>query len=415
MNPLYDQFAAAMTQLAAESQSQATVALADVGATYQAARTFILGDTLMALLISAAIGVIFSARIAARIGRISSAARSVAQGDLSPHVVISGNDELKSLAENFNQMVVSLREQHRVLEQRNHELAASLTLQEQLTADLVQRQKAEAAALQAQAAAEAANQAKSQFLATMSHELRTPLNAILGYAQVMRMSAAQQALSGVTVEQLDRILGAGRHLTGMINNVLDFSRIEQGRSETTLSDFDPALAIREAIDVVMPLAVKRNNTIENLSPALPGTIYSDAGKLRQILINLLGNAAKFTENGTIQMRARREDAAGITDPAGMWLNISVEDSGIGINPEDLPRLFQPFSQVDPSVTRRYEGSGLGLALSRRLAQALGGDITVMSTPGQGSTFTLRMPVQAPALDAEADPNRIQLSETVNAD
>ncbi|NTW97438.1 MAG: HAMP domain-containing protein, partial [Oscillochloris sp.] len=387
MNPLYDELGQAMEQLSIEGQTQATGALEDVRAAYLRARMVIIGDTGLTILISAAIGLVLSGRIALRIGRLTGATARVAAGDLERRVEVVSQDELGVLAQGFNHMLDSLREQRSTLEQRNAELQASLRRQEQLTADLVRRKQAEEEAQRAQAAAEAASQAKSMFLATMSHELRTPLNAILGYAQLLRMGAAGGDPL-VESKQLDRILAAGRHLTTLISNVLDFSKIEQGKIELKIGPVEIYPLVREVADIVLPLMQQQSNTLHIVCPPDSGLIETDGPKLRQVLFNLLSNAAKFTEHGTITLRVRRQEAG----EASPYISFEVSDTGIGIAADQLDKLFQPFSQIDSSVTRRFDGTGLGLALSRQLCIALGGDIEVESAPGHGSTFRVRLPV-----------------------
>jgi signal transduction histidine kinase len=397
MNPLYDQLERAMAQLAEENQSQATDALDEVRSAYEGARSFILADTVATSVISGALGLILSGRIALRISRLTGATARVAAGELDRTVEVMSQDELGRLAQSFNQMVESLRAQRSALQQRNSEIQASLRRQEQLTEDLILRQQAEEAAHRAQTAAEAANQAKSMFLATMSHELRTPLNAILGYAQLMRMARGAVAIDDLELDPLERILAAGRHLTALITNVLDFSKIEQGKIELSIKEVAVAGLLREAVDVVAPLAQRQANTLRVIDAPDLGVMTTDPGKLRQILINLLANAAKFTDHGVITLHAwRAERAAPAGDGQPSDLIFEVSDTGIGIAPEHLGQLFQPFSQLDASVTRRYEGTGLGLALSRQLCLTLGGDVSVVSELNRGTTFTVRLPAVAPA-------------------
>ncbi|MBX0329489.1 HAMP domain-containing protein [Oscillochloris sp. ZM17-4] len=388
MNPLYDKLDMAMSDLAAEGQTQATDALEDVRTTYERARTVIMGDTALTSLISAVIGLMLSGRIALRIGRLTSATAQVAAGDLERKVQVLSRDELGALAQSFNRMVDSLREQRGALEQRNTELQASLRLQEQLTDDLRRGKQAEEEAQRAQATAEAASQAKSMFLATMSHELRTPLNAILGYAQLLRMGAISNGINQEMITQLDRIVGAGRHLTTVISNVLDFSKIEQGKIDLDITTVNVCALARESADIVDPLMRRQGNTLRVECPPDIGVIETDGPKLRQVLFNLLANAAKFTDSGEVTLRVRQE---AILMPPASGLLFEVIDTGIGIAAEQQVKLFQPFSQIDSSVTRRFEGTGLGLALSRQLCLALGGDISVESAPGQGSTFRVSLP------------------------
>ena len=236
---------------------------------------------------------------------------------------------------------------------------------------------------QAKEAADAANRSKSLFLANMSHELRTPLNAIIGYSELL-VEEAQDAGDETAVPDLQKIHGAGKHLLGLINEVLDLSKVEAGKMELYLEDAELAPLLQEVIDTVRPLADRNGNRLL-LEADAPGAMHTDVTKLRQMLFNLLGNAAKFTEKGEITLRARREDADGRA-----WLVFEVEDTGIGMTPEQQEGLFQPFSQADASTTRKYGGTGLGLALSRHFARMLGGDIALRSASGVGTTFTIRI-------------------------
>jgi GAF domain-containing protein len=228
-----------------------------------------------------------------------------------------------------------------------------------------------------------ASQHKSQFLANMSHELRTPLNAIIGVSEMLREDA--EALKQDT-EPLDRVLGAGRHLLALINDILDLSKIEAGRMELHLEDFALAPLIDGIVKTVEPLAVKNGNKVTANCDGGIGTMHADSMRLRQALLNLLSNANKFTERGTITVHAQKAQENGRG-----WITIAVADTGIGMTPEQMGKLFQEFSQADASTTRKYGGTGLGLAISRRFCQMMGGDITVESEPGKGSVFTVRLP------------------------
>jgi GAF domain-containing protein len=234
-----------------------------------------------------------------------------------------------------------------------------------------------------------ASQHKSQFLANMSHELRTPLNAIIGVSEMLRedAEAAKQ-----DVEPLDRVLGAGRHLLALINDILDLSKIEAGRMELQLEDFVLAPLIDGAVKTIEPLATKNENRVAVSCDAAIGSLHADQMRLRQALLNLMSNANKFTERGTITVDARQAQENGRD-----WVTIAVADTGIGMTAEQMSKLFQEFSQADASTTRKYGGTGLGLAISKRFCQMMGGDITVESEPGRGSTFRIRLPriVEAP--------------------
>jgi signal transduction histidine kinase/putative methionine-R-sulfoxide reductase with GAF domain len=228
-----------------------------------------------------------------------------------------------------------------------------------------------------------ASQHKSQFLANMSHELRTPLNAIIGVTEMLRedAEAAQQ-----DTEPLDRVLGAGRHLLALINDILDLSKIEAGRMELQLEDFALAPLIEGVVKTVEPLAAKNGNQLVVLCDRAIGSLHADSMRLRQALLNLMSNANKFTERGTITVHARQGQENGRD-----WVTIAVADTGIGMTPEQMGKLFQEFSQADASTTRKYGGTGLGLAISKRFCQMMGGDITVESELGKGSVFTVRLP------------------------
>jgi GAF domain-containing protein len=236
-----------------------------------------------------------------------------------------------------------------------------------------------------------ASQHKSQFLANMSHELRTPLNAIIGVTEMLRedAEAAKQDL-----EPLDRVLGAARHLLALINDILDLSKIEAGRMELALTSFALAPLIADVVKTVEPLAAKSFNKVAvHCNPRIE-KVQADQMRLRQALLNLMSNANKFTERGTISVDARQGQENGRD-----WIMIAVADTGIGMTLEQMGKLFQEFSQASSTTASKYGGTGLGLAISRRFCQMMGGDITVESEPGRGSTFTIWLPriVDAPAV------------------
>jgi PAS domain S-box-containing protein len=242
--------------------------------------------------------------------------------------------------------------------------------------------------------AERANLAKSQFLANMSHELRTPLNAIIGYSEML-LEEAVEAERPDAVGDLRRINGAGQHLLGLINDVLDLSKIEAGKMEVMPEDFGVSGIVDDVASTIQHMVSDRDNrlTVE-IAPDL-GPMYSDQLKVRQILFNVLTNAAKFTSGGEIIVNARSIAESG-TD----WIEFAVTDTGIGMTREQIDKVFGEFLQADSSTTREYGGTGLGLAISRRMARMLGGDISAISTPGKGTTFTVRLPARMPAA---ADP------------
>ena len=240
--------------------------------------------------------------------------------------------------------------------------------------------------------AEGANRAKSQFLANMSHELRTPLNAIIGYSEMLQEEAADAGVESF-VADLGKIQTAGRHLLALINDVLDLSKVEAGKMEFTPETFDLRETVEAVATTVRPLVEKNKNRMTLRIAADVGAMHADLTRVRQVLLNLLSNASKFTENGTIDLEVQRTHGD-VTD----WITFRVTDSGIGMTAEQMTRLFETFSQADATTARRFGGTGLGLAISRRISQRMGGDITVESRFGEGSTFTVRLPSTLLATD-----------------
>jgi signal transduction histidine kinase len=230
-----------------------------------------------------------------------------------------------------------------------------------------------------------ATQLKSEFLANMSHELRTPLNAIIGVSE-MQLDDARDLGRKDAIEPLERILRAAQHLLALINDILDLSKIDAGKMEVHLESIDPAPLIEEIAATIRPLAEKNGNRVEAACATDLGPVHADPKRLRQALLNLASNAAKFTDNGTIRIAGGR-----VSENGRDWTVLSVSDTGIGMTPQQVSRLFQDFVQADASTTRKYGGTGLGLAISRRLCRMMGGDITVESAPGRGSSFTIRLP------------------------
>jgi signal transduction histidine kinase len=231
---------------------------------------------------------------------------------------------------------------------------------------------------------EEASRHKSQFLATMSHELRTPLNAVIGYSEMLQEEMEDLGQASL-VPDVQKINAAGRHLLGLINDILDISKIEAGTMELFPERFEIGQVVQDVASIVQPLVEKNGNTLSVHCPDSLGEMEADLTKVRQTLFNLLSNAAKFTERGTIELRVARDEGR---------VTFSVSDTGIGMTDEQLGRVFDAFSQADVGTRRRYGGTGLGLAISRHFCQMMGGDITVESTVGHGSTFTVRLPAHA---------------------
>ncbi|HET7854558.1 MAG TPA: response regulator [Candidatus Methylomirabilis sp.] len=321
--------------------------------------------------------------IARPLQKLQQSAASIAKGDFEAAIDAPSRDEIGLLAGDLNVMRGSMRELVGALRQSNEKLEEySRTLEQRVEERTAALAHAMLEAQEARAAAEEANQAKSAFLANMSHELRTPLNAIIGYSEMLQEDAKDLRQAGL-IPDLEKIHGAGRHLLELINQILDLSKIEAGKMDLFLETFDLAPMIGEVVTTIEPLVQKNGNTLQVHCPAEIGSLRADLTKVRQTLFNLLSNACKFTQRGTITLEVDRE--------AGNWLTFRVADSGIGMTPDQMSKLFEAFTQADASTTRRYGGTGLGLAISRKFCQLMGGDILVESDVGRGSTFIVRLP------------------------
>ena len=264
----------------------------------------------------------------------------------------------------------------------------------ELTREIAERKRTEAELTLAMAAAEQASVAKSAFLANMSHELRTPLNAIIGYSEMLAEDAVD-ARQADRVSDISKIIAASRHLLVLITDVLDLSKIEAGHMQVEIGTFALADLVQGVANTSMPMLQARGNVLTLGDLAGLGDMRSDRTKFHQVLLNLIGNAAKFTDRGDVRVNAVRG--------ADGWLTVTVADNGIGMTDEQMSRLFREFSQADVSTTRRFGGTGLGLAISQRLCHLMGGAITVTGRLGAGSTFTVRLPIAlaAPAADRMA--------------
>ncbi len=267
------------------------------------------------------------------------------------------------------------------------------TLEEQtceLKQEIAFRRLAEESLVVAKEEAERAGRFKSDFITKISHEFRTPLNAILGYCEIIQYETRNLNLPKID-EDLKAIEVSGRHLLGLFNDILDYSKMKAGVMDVNLENVKVMSVVEDVMSAIRPLARKNRNTISVTQQGFVNTMFSDPGRVRQVLLNLLGNACKFTEEGTISLKVVSETIDG-----GEWLTFFITDTGIGISEEMIPQLFKEFSQSENSVAHKNGGTGLGLAISRRLCQVLGGDIKVRSEFGRGSVFTVRLPADASA-------------------
>lgn len=295
---------------------------------------------------------------------ITDGVRKISEGNLDVHIDIKNKDEIGELGRHFNLMASTIKEYTERLEQKVTERTRELE--------------------EAREIAEAASRSKSDFLANMSHELRTPLNAIIGFSEVMTKGMTG-AITDDQREYLNDIHESGKHLLNLINEILDLSKIEAGRIELEMSEFDLDAFIEESIIMLREKALKHNMKV-TYNVIDVGNIFADAIRLKQVLINLLSNAFKFTpDGGAISVQGRRVNG---------FVEISVADTGIGIKEGDVPRLFKPFEQLEPSLTKKYEGTGLGLAISRKIIELHGGRIWVESKAGKGSKFIFTVPAKS---------------------
>jgi signal transduction histidine kinase/ActR/RegA family two-component response regulator len=293
------------------------------------------------------------------------------------------SDEIGSLIDGFNAMLSDIQQRDTAVRGANEQLQTrTLELEE----EILQRKQAQEELLKAKQVAEEASRAKSIFLANMSHELRTPLNAIIGYSEMLE-EEARDSENADYVQDLHKIQVAGKHLLALINDVLDLSKIEAGKMPLHLETFDIRLTVNDIINTLQPAVEKNNNTLRvNLANEV-STMRADITKVRQILFNLLSNACKFTDHGSITLNVEQ-----IIEKGEPWIQFEVTDTGIGIEPKQKANLFKEFTQADSSIARKYGGTGLGLAISYRFVQLMKGHIGVVSEPGKGATFTVELPV-----------------------
>jgi signal transduction histidine kinase/FixJ family two-component response regulator len=296
----------------------------------------------------------------------------------------NSSDEIGSLIDGFNAMLTDIQQRDTALRGANEQLQ---TRTRELEEEVSQRKQAQEELLKAKQVAEEANRAKSIFLANMSHELRTPLNAIIGYSEMLE-EEARDSKDTENVQDLKKIQFAGKHLLALINDVLDLSKIEAGKMPLHLESFDVKSLITEMITTLRPAVEKNRNTLQIRLAEEVNTMHADVTKVRQILFNLLSNACKFTDHGSILVSVDRR-----LENNEEWIRFEVSDTGIGIGAKQKESLFKEFAQADTSIARKYGGTGLGLAISYRFVQLMKGRIAVVSDLGHGATFTVELPAQ----------------------
>jgi signal transduction histidine kinase len=314
---------------------------------------------LLSMGLAGSIAVAFSRYLTGVLRTLQTGAERIGAGDLACRIDHVSQDELGSLARSFNEMTDKLA-------QTMNELR------------------------EARAQADRASQAKSAFLANMSHEFRTPMLAVQGYAELVQQQAEQIGQEQIA-DDCQQIRIAGQHLMTLLNEVLDLSKIESGKMTLVIEEFDLRRLVEEVGATIRPLVVKRSNSFTIDFDDSLGEMRGDEIKVRQILLNLLGNATKFTENGTIGLRVAREDGG-----SGDGVIFEVRDTGIGMTPDQTQRIFEEFEQAEPTTARAFGGSGLGLAICKKLSTLMGGDITVLSEFGTGTTFVVRLPIRVAA-------------------
>jgi len=348
----------------------------------------------------------FHATIAAQ-GSFSAEQTGVAKDGHSYHLEIRGSrfrfqnvDHLLAIVTDITEQKlarIALRAAHDELEGRVRDRTAELErVNGQLTLVNDQLTLVNAKLVTARDHAIDASKAKSAFLANMTHELRTPLNAIIGYSELIEEESHEAAT--MNLGDIAKIRAAARHLLALIDDILDVSKIEAGKMELHVEGFDLRELLDEVVATIQPLAARNRNTLKFALPPGLGGLHTDRTKLKQVALNLLSNACKFTHEGEVRLAVRRVRSAG-----GEWLHLEVQDSGIGIASETLEELFQPFRQADESTTRKYGGTGLGLSISRHYCQMMQGSIQAHSAPGEGSTFTVRIPVDLRAQRPRSQP------------
>jgi signal transduction histidine kinase len=344
--PLADRLERLTNQLVNKAEADMVEGIEASTQAYSNAQFVVIAFALASIALALGLGYAISWSLISPVKKIEARLDRLAAGDFTQRVHVANRDELGALATNVNRICDELGRLYQQIEAASHH--------------------------------------KSQFLASMSHELRTPLNAIIGLTEMMVTNASRFGTEKAA-EPLRRVNAAGTHLLGLINEVLDLSKIEAGKLELNPEPVNLARLIDEVIGTAGQLAEKNKNRLVVDSAEHLGPLTADPLRLKQILLNLLSNACKFTKEGEVALRVRT-----VADGRD-WVELAVADTGIGLTSEQQAKLFQDFTQADSLTARRYGGTGLGLALSRKLARMMGGDVTVASEPGKGSVFTVRLP------------------------
>jgi signal transduction histidine kinase/CheY-like chemotaxis protein len=351
--PLANRLERLTNELVNKAEADVVAGIEASGEAYRTSQTIVIAFALGAIAVALILGRTISLSLIGPIREIDLRLNEIASSDFTQRVTVGNRDELGALAANVNRTSEQLGDLYHQLEM--------------------------------------ASEHKSAFLASMSHELRTPLNAIIGYSEML-YETAQDEGQDEFLPDLAKIRDAGRHLLGLINDILDLSKIEAGKMELYLEEVDLGALVEEVRSIIQPLAAANANRLEIICPAGLGTFRTDRTKLKQSLLNLLSNAGKFTHEGQIKLEVQSGNGE---------ISFIVGDTGIGMTEEQQGRLFQAFSQADVSTTRRYGGTGLGLAITKHFCEMLGGSIAVESVPGKGSTFTIMLPDRGHALTAAA--------------